>query len=156
MAKPKIKIQVKTTGFGELSAQFKKLRAMAETSIMKSGLQAGALVIQRAARANVREKLNKDPSGVLESQIEIRETAKTIQVGVWGLPYAAIHEFGGLIHAKTGSFLSFVVDGTRIFTKLVQIPARPYLRPAMDENQSEIKDEMGEAIKEEINHGLES
>jgi phage gpG-like protein len=58
--------------------------------------------------------------------------------------YAAIHEFGGVINAKAGKFLSWVnKEGKRIFAKSVHIPARPYLKPAVDEHMDEIREAVG-------------
>ena len=66
--------------------------------------------------------------------------------------YARIHELGGLIIPLNFSKLSWVNDqGQRIFAGAVHIPARPYLRPAMDENE---KDIVG-AVEAEIQRNLD-
>lgn len=52
--------------------------------------------------------------------------------------YAAIHEFGGTIHATTSRGLIFQIDGRWIRVQSVEMPARPYLRPALDEHGPEI------------------
>ncbi|KKK78934.1 hypothetical protein LCGC14_2838550, partial [marine sediment metagenome] len=44
--------------------------------------------------------------------------------------YALIHEFGGRIVPKKGKHLKFQVDGQWRSVEEVNIPARPYLRPA--------------------------
>lgn len=50
------------------------------------------------------------------------------------LEYAAAHEFGAVIRPRNARFLHFFVDGHEVFTKgPVEIPARPFLRPAADE-----------------------
>ena len=66
-------------------------------------------------------------------------------VGVVGTtkPYAAIHEFGGrtaahTIRARQAKALHFVLDGKDVFAKSVNhpgsvIPARPFLRPAIED-----------------------
>lgn len=70
------------------------------------------------------------------------------QVGT-NVPYAAIHEYGGktrphTIVPKSASVLHFFVGGREVFTRKVMhpgsvIPARPYLRPALEESQGEIE-----------------
>lgn len=57
-----------------------------------------------------------------------------VRVGT-NLEYAAIHEFGGVIRAKGGGKLTFEVEpGVWRSVRQVTIPARPYLRPALDEH----------------------
>lgn len=55
------------------------------------------------------------------------------------LVYARIQELGGPITVKTAKFLHFVIDGAHIMVKSVYIPARPYLRRALDTNLGLIK-----------------
>lgn len=48
----------------------------------------------------------------------------------WGssLEYAAIHQFGGVIQAKSGKGLSFMLaSGDHVVVQSVTMPARPYL-----------------------------
>jgi len=126
-------------GLEKLQADLNKLTAAAQSSIVMDGLEAGARVIQAHAQENVRNKLNKHPLGNLVNNITVRREGKSVLVGVWGVIYAAIHEFGGLIFARNKPFLVFQIDGKWIKTKKVVMPARPYLRPALDENLDEIK-----------------
>jgi len=66
--------------------------------------------------------------------------------------YAAIHEFGGIIVPVAAKMLSWIGDtGERIFANLVQIPARPYMRPAVDENE----DRVVKAVEAEIKRQLD-
>lgn len=92
-------------------------------------------------------------------------------------PHAAIHEFGGSIKAKNAKYLAIpvgtyvgsprrysdlklrkttkgnlvLVDSNQtvqyVLKSSVEIPARPYLRPALDEKRSEVQVEMGTAFK---------
>jgi phage gpG-like protein len=41
-------------------------------------------------------------------------------------PYAAIHQFGGIIRPKSGGRLKFQVNGQWFSAKQVTIPARPF------------------------------
>lgn len=73
-------------------------------------------------------------SGRLANSLEYR------LIGDWEaevgsrLIYAAIHEYGGEIRPVRARFLRFQIGDKIIFTKgPVLIPARPYLKPALDE-----------------------
>lgn len=91
--------------------------------------------------------------------------------------YAAIHEFGGVVRPKNAKYLAIpvgsytgsprkysdlrvlmtsngnlvLVDASKkiqyVLKSSVEIPARPYMRPAFDEKQTQVKSEMGEAFK---------
>ena len=122
---------------------------------------AGGLVIKQNAMINAsrgRPGLAID-SGDLTNSIMVEKDKKTatsasVNVGP-SMIYAAIHEFGGVIKAKAARALHFVVDGQHRVAKEVVIPARPYLRPAVDEHLPEIqaaveaslKSSMGKALK---------
>jgi phage gpG-like protein len=54
--------------------------------------------------------------------------------------YGRIHELGGIIRPAKAKALRFQVDGHWVAARSVHIPARPYLRPAVDEHQDEILD----------------
>lgn len=62
------------------------------------------------------------------------------------LVYARIQEMGGLITAKSANFLHFVIDGKHKMVQSVYLPARPYLRPALDKNEGFIARLFGRKI----------
>jgi len=64
--------------------------------------------------------------------------------------YGRIHELGGIILPVHAKMLSWVDNGKRIFAKRVQIPARPYLRPAVDEHENEIGQAVGHQLRKQI------
>jgi phage gpG-like protein len=64
--------------------------------------------------------------------------------------YGPIHETGGVIRAKNGPYLKFRVDGHWVSKKEVTIPARPFLRPAITENISRIRDIIIDSIIKEV------
>lgn len=53
--------------------------------------------------------------------------------------YARIHELGGVIRPKKGKCLKFQIGGHWVMVKKVKIPARPYLRPAIEDHINQIK-----------------
>lgn len=56
--------------------------------------------------------------------------------------YARIHELGGEIVAKTGSYLKFQIDGQWVQVPRVVMPRRPYLQPSLDENRASIAEDI--------------
>lgn len=88
-------------------------------------------------------------TGILEGGIDIADYAQQKAggggvKGTWGVRdvvYARIHELGGVIKPKRAKALSFRLDdGTFAVVKQVTIPARPYLRPAADEEYPKLAD----------------
>ena len=78
-------------------------------------------------------------TATLEGSIDIADYAASEADGVkgtWGsrdVLYALIHELGGIIKPKKAKALAIPQDdGSVRFVKSVEIPARPYLRPAAD------------------------
>ena len=60
-----------------------------------------------------------------------------VRIGT-NLEYAAIHEFGGIIRPRNAPRLVFQVEpGVWRTATQVEIPARPYLRPAADSKRTE-------------------
>jgi HK97 gp10 family phage protein len=78
----------------------------------------------------------------------------TGQIGSQGVPYARIHEFGGttkphVIVPRNKKALKFKgAGGDDVFAKIVnhpgsKIPARPYLRPALEAKREQILKDFG-------------
>lgn len=106
-----------------------------------------------------------------------------VEVGT-NLEYAAIHEFGGTIRPKSAKYLAIpvgartgsprrhadlkvrktpkgnllLVDGggvtQYVLKPSVTIPARPYLRPAIDEHGAEAQEKMGGYFKKIIKQAV--
>lgn len=126
---------------------------------LNKGADAGAFVIQTHARINVRNKLNRDSVGTLANSIQVetvKATDEVVEKAVGSpLVYAAIHERGGLIKAQNVKYLHWVTrDGQHHQAKEVFIPARPYLRPAVDEHGDEIIDAVAVTLGREIEAAL--
>lgn len=96
-------------------------------------------------------------------KIDAQPTASSVSGGARGggdLPYARIHEFGGVIPAhdvvaKNARALSFTIDGVRRFAKSVhipdvQMPERSYMRSAFEEKAPEGIESLRAAVKEAI------
>lgn len=116
------------------------------------------------------DKLSGDPlnrrSGRLSQSvhpIQASDTSSSISAGAGGgagVPYAKIHEYGGLIPAhvvavKNAQALCFSVGGLKRFAKAVQIPdvqmpERSYMRSALREQAPEGIAELRAAVREAI------
>ncbi len=57
---------------------------------------------------------------------------KVIGIAGTAQVYARVHEEGATITAKRAKYLRFQVAGRWVMKRSVTIPARPYLRPAME------------------------
>jgi len=131
-------------GLDQLSKTLSELARGASGEQMVPAIRDGGFIIEGYAKINVRDKLNKHPTGNLMNSIQtqttkVEDTLAEVSVGT-GVEYAAIHEFGGIIVPKKASgALVFFIDGQRIVTMSVNMPARPYLRPAADEHLQEIE-----------------
>lgn len=145
----------------KLEATTGKVRAAAKTS-----LDMWATELAGYIKAS---KLSGDPlhrrSGALSRSVypDKRETADTVSGGARAgldVPYAKIHEYGGLIPAhqvavKNAQALCFTVGGIKRFAKSVQIPdvqmpERSYMRSALREQAPEGIAELKAAIAEAI------
>lgn len=129
----------------KLDDRFKEVIAAASGENIMKALLAGGEVVRNHAKLNIQAQELVDTSNLLNS-ISVQEgsggkTDATIEIGT-NVEYAAIHEFGGAIH-QTNAW------GKGI-TQTIHIPARPYLRPALDENVNSISDAVGASLKHQI------
>jgi phage gpG-like protein len=86
--------------------------------------------------------------------IQSGETSAEVHVGPT-VVYGPIQELGGTVKPLHAKMLSWVNEaGERIFANAVHLPARPYLRPAVDEHKSEIEDAIGYQLKQAIEDAL--
>jgi HK97 gp10 family phage protein len=141
-------VTIKIEGLDKFQAKLSRMSKAAASEKILDSLEAGARVIEAHAKNNAREKLNKNPTGFLTNSIGVKREGKSVLVGVFGVVYAKIHEFGGVIKARAAKLLVFRIGGKLIRTKSVHIPARPYLRPAVDENMPAINEAIGDAMAE--------
>lgn len=127
-----------------LKDNFDAVRASVTGAMLMESAKAGGFVIEGHAKVNAgsgRPGLEMQ-TGALVNSITVTEEKKEktfAEVGVGtNIVYARIHEVGGIITPVTAPKLVFEIDGELIFAGAVHIPARPYLRPAIDENEDDI------------------
>lgn len=134
-------------------------RAHLTGAILMGAAKAGGHVVEAHAKINAsRGRPGLEVGlGTLVGSITVspaRSTRTRAEVDVGpSVMYARIHEYGGVIVPLHAKVLSWIDEdtGERIFANMVHIPARPYMRPAVDENERSILS----AITTEINRALE-
>ena len=150
----------KTYSIKEFTAALNRLADDVRGQTLKNAALAGGLVIEANAKMNAsggRPGLNVD-TGNLVNSINTKITASnsdsaTVEVGT-NVEYAAIHEYGGVIKPIHAKRLHFVVDGQHRTAASVTIPARPYMRPAIDNNEADITAAIVTQIQKAIDKAL--
>ena len=129
----------------KLDNRFKEVIAAASGDNILKALLAGGEVVRNHTKLNIQAQELVDTSNLLNS-ISVQEGSggksdATVEIGT-NVEYAAIHEFGGAIH-QTNAW------GKGI-EQTIHIPARPYLRPSLDENTKSISDAVGQSLIDQI------
>ena len=154
MSKPVVSMSVDTS---EFSKQLKKLSSAARDQALLDAVEAGGRVIQAEAMINTNAVFSDKATGALANSIIVETkgsgTKASANVGPTVI-YGRIQELSGIIKTVSAKYLHFVIDGVDIFTKTVHIPARPYLRPAVDNNRDKIAAAVGETLKRNITEAL--
>lgn len=133
----------------DLKRRLAKVEAAVKTEATSKGLRAGSNYLVGQIKVNITD-INLIDTGdllnsVTEDELHLGQHAY-VTFGPHKI-YAAIHEFGGVILPIHGPYLVFMgKDGKLVFTKSVTMPARPYIRPALDEHGDEALDLMGKTI----------
>ena len=70
--------------------------------------------------------------------------------------YGRIQELGGSIRPVNKKLLSWIDPdtGERVVARAVTLPARPYLRPAVDEHGDEIEEAVAAQVRDAINGAI--
>jgi hypothetical protein len=138
---------------------FPKVIAGLKGETLEKALMAGGQVVEGAAKVNVEKTFSSKSmggaglGGSIHTVVVSRgSNSCLVHVGP-SVIYGRIQELGGVIKPVTAKMLSWVnAEGERIFANMVHIPARPYLRPALDENI----DKVNQAIAFQIKKGVEA
>ena len=134
--------------------EIRRKLAQVETAVRveatKKGLHALALFLIGHIKVNIVNRKLVDTGNLLgsvqEDELVVFSDGGYVMFGPHTV-YAAIHEFGGVILPTNGPYLVFKgKDGNWVMTKSVHMPARPYIRPALDEHGKEALDFMGSTI----------
>ena len=116
-----------------LEDNFDAVRNAVTGEMLMNAAEAGGFVVEGHAKIKAgsgRPGLIMRTGALVNSIIvdKIKKSKTFAQVGIGtNLVYARIHELGGIIKNAFGRGI------------IVHMPARPYLRPAMDENEPDIR-----------------
>ena len=134
-------VDIRVTNADKVSKRLAEisLKLAEVNSNLSQALMKGGLMVERSAVENVSgprpDKLDR-VTGTLAASINTEErTSSSVAVGT-NVEYARIHEFGGTI--------AHVGGGT------THMPARPYLRPALDDNRALVTNYIGGHVKNVI------
>lgn len=136
-------VTVRVDGLRELGDRMKSLSKDVNNRIGRAATAAGAVVIRNAAQAKVPVDTGNLKKNIIVKRLPKGESPLTSEhiVTVRKGKLTAKQKGSGLKDAFYGSFVEF---GT------AKMPARPYLRPAFDQN----KERAVEAIKDRIDKRL--
>ncbi len=85
----------------------------------------------------------------IRNRVEEHGREIVIKVGS-NLIYAPVQELGAVIRAKKAEYLTFKIDGQWRRKKEVTIPARPYIRPTVEENLTGVEKFLVDAVLEKM------
>ena len=129
-----------------LEDNFPRVRGALTGNMLLSAAQAGGHVIEAHAKINAGSgrpgleiQLGALVGSINVKPAKVSRTRAEVDVGPTVL-YARIHEYGGVIVPRNAPVLTWLdpETGERIFASAVHIPARPYMRPAADENKDDV------------------
>lgn len=170
-------------GTEELLVKLRQLTQEVQGEALVNTVQAGGTVVVNAAKENIRKqgliRTRTLSRSVHQEVTEETDDHAAVDVGT-DLEYAAVHEFGGTIQAKSGKYLAIPVGSYTgsprkhgdlklrktaagnlvmldpsgivqyVLKRSVEIPARPYMRPAADENNEKVKEVMARSWQKQI------
>lgn len=149
-------IEVELHGFEEFEAKLRQMPPAVRGQIAEDAVTEGVGTIQFYAHKNASEVFSDNQRGQLRNSIIpiVHMTGEGAEAEIGPeVIYGRIQELGGTILPRHGhQYLTFRIDGQWRRCKQVTLPARPYLRPAVEDNQDRIingmKDKIAEGLEE--------
>lgn len=142
------------TGGKELAAALRKLPELVATEVLETAVVAGAGILREAAALRAPRPGIRRRTGIrLADSIKVTVTEKTrsavtVNVGT-KVPYAHLVEFGHQIVPRgPGRAVSAARANRRKVSRSASgfVPARPFMRPAFDENREAIIQRIGQVM----------
>jgi len=154
-----VKAKERVLGVKELTGYFLALAREAPGKITAEMVRQGAEVILEAAKANVRANFE-NQTGALENSGKVVLVNQYSADIVFDIVYSAVHEYGlenqviterqrrffWAMYSETGEDMWKALALSRTYT----IPARPYLRPAIDSHKGKAAHEMAGVLRHEM------
>lgn len=140
------RIRVELEGDKVLQRKLRLLEEQVQGQQLAAAVTAGALLIQDAAKVKAPARTGNLRRSI-HTETASAPTRAEATVGTDAV-YAAQVEFGGTIVPKRKRLLRWVDEsGVEHFARSVTQPARPYLRPAFDEQGDSAAGEVREALR---------
>lgn len=140
-------------GQDRLLAIFALLKEIDDKDVGEA-LMVGGEIIKDAAQSNIRSQ-GLIKTRELHDSITLEKRRGTVKVGTPLGFRAWIHERGGTIRAKRKQHLVFSAGSGVRKVKSVTLPSRPFLRPAVEENQDQVatktRDKLINIIRSRVN-----
>jgi hypothetical protein len=136
---------VTVTGDAAVRGNLRRVRALVPRATAVA-LVAAAQLVKNLAQGFAPYK-----TGTLRRSIHVGEAVMaaltaSVEVGT-NLVYAPAQEYGAHIEPVNGRFLHWVSDsGEDVFARAVDIPPRPYMRPAADQGAAPAVETFGRAF----------
>lgn len=144
-----------TAGVADLDPLVPAVRAVFQ-SLFRAFLQRARDRARRNASGAVLARRSGALAGSIQDRVEVQGLTLVGSLSS-DVPYAAIQELGGvtpphLIRPVRARVLRFEVGGETVFTRLVRhpgsrIPARPYLAPALRDEQPRLESDLDEGVR---------
>lgn len=159
-----IRISAKIAGVEELQRKFAQVESAVAAEYLARAVVAGALIVQNDAKARVPKRTGTLSRSIHNEVLESTRTKAVVGVGT-DVEYAAAVEFGsGTFSEAPGASRQPITIRPRnkraLFwpgaphpVKSVQhpgVPARPYLRPAVDENKDAVLREIADTLRGQL------
>lgn len=134
---------------------FRALDATTSTRVLSTAARAGGLIIETSAK----QKVPRITSTLMRSiHTEVTSASQNSAVAVVGtdVEYGPHVEFGTrarVIRPRNARALRFKIGGRVVFAKFVRHPgtrAKPFLRPAFDENKDKVHREVVDVIWHQV------
>lgn len=141
-----VKLRVDVIGEEELQRKLRLLEAAVQGAQLAAAVTAGAELVQNAAKIKAPFRTGTLRRSIHTETVSVAPTRAEATVGT-DVVYAKQVEFGGTIRPKKAKMLHWTDESGEHFARSVTQPARPYLRPAFDEEGDNAGVEVREALK---------
>ena len=128
-------------------------KAQPDSPELRAALTRIGVLVSSQAAINVRRRGLIDTGRLINSiryEFFKENNVHGVKIGSFGVPYAAIHEFGykGLVNIRRHTRQTpFGKVSVKAHERFMRIPKRPYLTPAVRKHQNTITDVLREALK---------
>lgn len=130
-----------------------KMDANVRSKALRNAVEAGARVVEAYAKVNITQTF-KNQTGNLANSIRVETTQNGDQARALIGPtavYGRIQELGGTVKPLTARMLFWTDEnGKSHAAHEVTLPARPYLKPAVEDHEVEIIGAVAENLRIEI------